>query len=288
MAVEARTALYAVWGDPVGHSLSPAIHNHAFAEHGVDAVYVAQQVRAADLAAAVLGARATGLRGWNLTLPHKEAVLPLVDELDPTAARIGAVNTVVRRDDGRLVGYNTDAAGFLGPLATRHEFRPDGRTAVLLGAGGAARAIAFGLAAAGLSELHLRNRTVGRAEALAAELRRAFPALSVHTGALADITPSVWSAADLVVQGTSANHVGEAAPQPDPAQLPSHAIVADIGYGPAAGDWLTPSQAAGRRTMDGLWMLVGQAALAFTLWTGRSFDIAAAHARLADRGDLRG
>jgi shikimate dehydrogenase len=288
MAVEARTALYAVWGDPVGHSLSPAIHNHAFAEHGVDAVYVAQQVRATDLAAAVLGARATGLCGWNLTLPHKEAVLPLLDELDPTAARIGAVNTVVRRDDGRLVGYNTDAAGFLEPLATRHDFHPAGRTAVLLGAGGAARAIAFGLATAGLSHLHLRNRTVARAEALAAELRRAFPALSVHTGSLADIADSVWTAADLVVQGTSAGHVGEAAPQPDPAQLPAHAIVADIGYGPAAGDWLAPSQAAGRRTLDGLWMLVGQAALAYRLWTGHSFELAAAYARLAGREQPQG
>ncbi len=283
MAVDARTALYAVWGDPVGHSLSPAIHNHAFSEHGIDAVYVAQRVRAPDLAAAVLGARATGLRGWNLTLPHKEAVLPLLDDLDPTAARIGAVNTVLRREDGRLVGYNTDAAGFLNPLVNRHDFRPAGRTAVLLGAGGAARAVAFGLAAAGLSELYLRNRTEARAKVLAAELRRAFPALSVHTGGLGDIPGSVWASADLVVQGTSAGHIGASAPQPDQAELPPHAIMVDLSYGSAASDWLAPSQEAGRRTLDGLWMLVGQAALAYTLWTGRSFDIAVTYARIASQ-----
>lgn len=280
MIIDAHTALYAVWGDPVGHSLSPAIHNHAFREQGISAVYVAQRVRPPDLAAAVLGARACGLAGWNLTLPHKEAVLALLDDLAPSAARIGAVNTVVRRQDGALVGHNTDASGFLEPLAARCDFRPAGRTAVLLGAGGAARAIAFGLAEAGLARLHLRNRTVGRAEALGAELQRAFPALQVAVGSLAEIAGEVWAEADLVVQATAAGHGGEVAPLPDPQALPAAAVVADIGYGPAAAGWLAAAAASGQRTLDGLWMLVGQAALAFQLWTGRSFDVAAMHARL--------
>lgn len=272
MAIDAHTSLYAVWGHPVRHSFSPRIHNRAFAAHGINAVYLAQEVAPVDLPAAVAGARALGLAGWNLTLPHKQAVLPLLDAIEPTAGRIGAVNTVVRESDGRLVGHNTDAAGFLGPLAERTGFSAQGRTALLLGTGGAARAIAFGLAEAGVARLRLRNRTIGRAEALAEELRDLPGAPEIDVGPLrSDLPATDWHEVDLVVQGTSLGLDDAMPPLPDWTALPSAAILADIVYGGEPSAWLKAAEAAGRPTLDGLWMLIGQAALAYRLWTGRTF-----------------
>lgn len=277
MGIDAQTSLYAVWGYPVRHSFSPRIFNRAFAAHGINAVYLAQEVSPVNLPAAVAGARALGLAGWNLTLPHKQAVIALVDAIEPRAARIGAVNAIVRESDGRLVGHNTDAAGFLGPLAERTGFDPRGRTALLLGTGGAARAIAFGLAEAGIARLRLRNRTLSRAEALAEELRAQPGAPEVDVGPLqSDLPAADWHEVDLVVQGTSLGLHGATPPLPDWTALPTSAILADIVYGGEPSAWLKAGEAARRATFDGLWMLIGQAALTYELWTGRSFTTAEA------------
>lgn len=280
--IDASTELYGVWGHPVRHSLSPKLHNRAFAAAGINAVYVAFDVHPAQLPAAVTGARALGLTGWNLTLPHKQAILKHLDLIDPLAGRIGAVNTV-RLREGRLEGFNTDAAGFLQPLRKRTGFDPKRCHAVLLGAGGAARAVAFALADAGAACLTILNRTPTRAAALAADLSAHLKHLRVITGELEEpIGGSVLSGADLVVQCTSRGLAGEAPVAVRWEDLKPSAVVADLVYGRDPGAFLAAAAEAGLTTHAGSWMLVGQAAEAFRLWTGTAFDLDVAHGWLLE------
>jgi shikimate dehydrogenase len=200
--ITAETGVCGLMGDPVAHSVSPAMHNAAFAGLGLDYVYLPFRVEAENLVAAIGGARALGIKGLNVTIPHKVAVMPLLDGLDPLAQRIGAVNTIVN-DNGRLKGYNTDAGGFLQALA-QAGFTPGGKKAVVLGAGGAARAVCFALADSGAQMVILnRQQELDWAVKLAADVAafygRDIPALELNDNnvetALAD--------AGLLVNATS-------------------------------------------------------------------------------------
>ena len=252
-------------GTPIAHSLSPAMHNAAFAQLGIAASYGLCETDAAGLAAAVAAIRAPDFLGANVTIPYKEAVIPLLDAIAPLAARAGAVNTIVKRD-GRLVGENTDVGGFLWPLRLGGA-QLDRWRVTLLGAGGAARGVAVGLLDAGVTQLTVANRTAERAAALVAALDdpRAEP-LALDDPWLG----GVLAASDLVINAIPTGWRDDD-PLPLPAalltRLPDHALVYDLAYRRTV--LLGAAAVRGLATLDGLPMLVEQGALAFALWTSQ-------------------
>ncbi|MGE5508005.1 MAG: shikimate dehydrogenase [Chitinophagales bacterium] len=260
-----NTQLVGVIGCPITHSLSPPMHNAAFATASLDWRYLAWEVREANLAEAVRGLIALGVRGFNVTVPHKVAVLPLLDAVTEEARRIGAVNTVWHRD-GRWWGENTDAEGFLRALAGAG-FSPAGGRAVLLGAGGAARATGYALCRAGVAELHVATRTEGRAAQLAGDLSAGSPVRLTASGLGAAGLRERLAKADLVVNATASALSEGALPVP-PAWLVPGALLCELSYGAAAAPVLAAAREKGLRTLGGEEMLIHQGALAFRLWTG--------------------
>ena len=271
--VSGKTKICGLIGDPVEHSMSPAMQNAAFRELGLDYIYVSFHVKSEGLGKAIEGMRALDIRGLNVTVPHKVAVVQFLDELDHLAEKIGAVNTIVN-DDGVLTGYNTDATGFLQALLER-EIEPSGKTVVILGAGGAARAIAFILAERGAILLILnRALELDWAEALARRLSETFnkkvEALELNQENLA----LVLKKADILVNATSVGMTPIANKTPVPAELlRPDLIVYDIVYNPMKTRLLREAEAAGASTIGGVDMLVWQGALAFEKWTGRKAPV---------------
>lgn len=236
------------------------MHNAAFAELDLDWIYVAFEVVPGQVPAAFAGARALGLGGLSVTIPHKAAALAEVDEAAPAARAVGAVNTVVFLDDGRLVGENTDGSGFLASLADEG-FHPAGRRCAVVGAGGAARAVVHALAGAGALEVVVVNRSPERAEVTAS-----LAGAAGRVGAAADL-----EGVDLVVNATP---LGLAGGDPDvlpldPDLLGTGQLVVDLVPNPAVTPLMRAARARGARVAGGLGMLVHQGALAFEMWTGR-------------------
>ena len=263
LAVTGSTRVVGIIGDPVAHSRSPAMHNAAFAALGLDWVYVPLPVRDADVGAAVAAVRALSLAGINVTVPHKEAVLPHLDTLTPLARRVGAVNTIINRD-GRLIGDNTDVHGFAMTLR-QQRLRLRGRTALVIGAGGAARAVLAAVSDAGVSRIIIANRTAARAATLARRVRGPRRQV-VSLAALAD--PAVLADVALVVNTTSLGlHAGDF-PKIAAAATPISCLFVDLLYGRDTA-FLRMARSARRRACDGGEMLLHQGARAFTLWTGR-------------------
>ncbi len=253
-------------GDPVTHSRSPAMHNAALAALGIAARYRAVQTSAAELPDRIAALRQPTFLGANVTLPHKQAVIPLLDVIEPTAARIGAVNTITRMPDGRLVGDNTDAPGLLADLIAAGWSATD-QEVVILGASGAARAAAFALADAGVASLWIVNRNLIRAVELAAAVVSSRPGLRARALALTD--PAVMMAVatcTLLINATALGWRDGETPLPDPPVGP-HCLVYDMVYRETT--LLRAAAARGARTRDGRGMLVEQGALAFERWTGR-------------------
>lgn len=259
----AATTVVGVIGDPVAHSLSPLLHNTAFAALGLDWVSVGFLVPAGQAAAALAGMRALGIAGLSVTMPHKDAAWALVDERTEAAQRLGAVNCVCRRG-ARLVGENTDGEGLVESLAHGAGFSPAGARCVVIGAGGAARAVVLALAGAGAGEVVVVNRTAARAEAAAA---LAGPVGRVGTAA--DVP-----GAALVVQATPVGLAGSAAehqvPPVDPSVLGAGQLAVDLVYHPRVTPWLAAAGERGARTLGGLGMLVHQAARQVEAWTGQA------------------
>ena len=276
-----QTSLYGIFGYPIGHSLSPLMHNTAFAYHGLDAVYLPFAIRPADLRVAVQSITALQICGVNVTIPHKQAVMAWVDELAPEARLIGAVNTIHLRD-GRLHGYNTDGLGFLRAL---EEVGGDvvGRTVMLLGAGGAARAIAVQLCLSGVRRLLLANRTRTRAEELAGFLKQNIPHADISVVTMGESSLAVHLPdTDIVVNATSIGmHPHDPMLLPSTALSPQH-LVCDIVYRPLHTPLLRAAQRQGARTVDGLGMLLHQGAKAFEIWTDHAFPLALIRARLLE------
>jgi shikimate dehydrogenase len=276
-----QTMLYGIFGYPIGHSLSPLMHNTAFAHHGIEAVYLPFAVHPANLEIAVKSIGALQIGGVNVTIPHKQAVLVWMDELSPEARLIGAVNTI-HLQDGRLHGYNTDGIGFLRALEEA-DSAVVGRTVMLLGAGGAARAIAVQLCVAGVGRLLLANRTPTRAEHLAAFLKQEISRadISVVTmggSSLAAQLPDT----DIVINATSIGmHPHDPLLFPSTALGPQH-LVCDIVYRPLQTPLLRAAERQGARTVNGLGMLLHQGAKAFEIWTGWAFPLALIRARLLE------
>lgn len=269
MNIGGATRLVGIIGDPVTHSLSPAIHNAAFAALGLDFAYVPLLVPADRVGEAVAGLRALGFRGANVTMPHKAAVLPFLDEVSSDARLIDAVNTIVV-DGERLCGHTTDGEGFLRALREVEPGGAAGRPVLLLGAGGAARAVALALAREGAGSLTVADRTPAAAQRLVERLRPRLGDAALRVVRLDRLAAADVEAADLIVNATPLGVEGDL-------KLPSVVVdtlrrghvVYDLVYGKRPTNLLTEAQAHGARTVDGLSMLVWQAAASFELWTGR-------------------
>jgi len=262
----AASTVVGVMGDPVRHSLSPLLHNTAFDALGLDWVSVAFEVRPGQAPAALSGGRALQLRGLSVTTPHKEAVAASVDELSPLARRLGSVNCVTF-EGGRAVGDSTDGPGFLDGLRRGTGFEPSGRAAMVIGAGGAARAVVLALADAGAGEVVVLNRDRGRAEVAAT-----LAGVAGRVGEPADL-----ARAELVVQASSVGLGDPDALHPlvDPGRLRSGQVVVDLVYHPARTALLRAAAARGAAVANGLGMLVHQAALAVEQWTGQTAPVRA-------------
>ncbi len=275
LVVRGSTRVVGIIGDPVDHSLSPVMHNAAFAALGLDWVYVPFPVKEKLLRQAVRALPALGLVGVNVTVPHKEAVLRLLDEVSPLARKVGAVNTIVVRA-GRLLGENTDVFGVqqaLRGVALR------GGTALVIGAGGAARAVVAALEQIGVRRVIVANRTLARARNL--QRRFSTPAFRVEAQPLSSLQdPRYVSVARLVVNTTSIGLHGEKFPAMAVEVSPAECVFFDLVYGRQT-DFLRQARAAHRRVMDGTEMLLQQGAAAFRLWTGRRPPIEVMRAALA-------
>ena len=281
-------------GHPVAHSLSPAFQGAAFRHSGLDVAYQLWDTAPEALAGRLASLRDSKYLGANVTIPHKEAVIPLLDELGGQSARVGAVNTVVNRS-GRLFGFNTDGPGFVAALRKEASFDPAGRSFLLIGAGGAARGIAFALAEARADSIGIWNRTDVRAARLAQDVVTATGA-SMHAvrGKSREGSPDPGGY-DCVVNCTSIGMEGTGTEEQLPCPVEgarSDALFVDIVYAPAETAWLRAASAAGLKTLGGLPMLVYQGGLSFELWTGVPAPIEvmfdAARAALAARGKDRG
>ncbi len=279
-----KLRLFALIGDPVEQSLSPAMHNAAFRALGLDYAYVALRVPKRFLADAVGGIRALDIAGFNITTPHKISIIGLLDELDESASLVGAVNTV-KNEREKLIGFNTDGAGALRSLEEKIGTVKE-KEVVLLGAGGAARAIAFSLARAG-ARLTIANRTVPRARALASTIKQKLGVdVKVISLNRAELTGNLKNA-DILINATLVGMY----PKADQTLVTSSMmhrglVVYDIVYEPLRTRLLREARQAGGRTIDGLNMLVHQGALAFEIWTDERAPIKVMEA--AAKRELRG
>lgn len=262
--------IYGVIGDPIAHSMSPAIQNDAFTREAIDATYLAFQVTPDRLSEAIDGMKALGVSGFNITIPHKEKVMPLLDEVDELAQAIGAVNTVVN-ENGRFIGYNTDGNGFMNALQEELADELTAKKTLIIGAGGAARAIYFTLVKEGVKQVDIANRTRERAVQLIADC----PYDHASTACTMAEAEQRIADYDLIIQTTSIGmspHVDEI--PLDITHIKASAFVSDIIYNPLKTKLLLEAEKHGAQTQNGVGMFAYQGALAFQLWTGVMPDTA--------------
>lgn len=287
----AATRLAGVIGDPVRHSLSPVLHNAAFSALGLDWAYVALPVPAGRAREALAGAAALGVEGLSVTMPHKTAVAEALHRCSPTATTLRAVNTVVRRHD-ELMGESTDGQGFLDALRSEHGFDPSGRRCLVVGAGGAGRAVVLALSQAGAREVVVVNRTLERGRAAAGLAgpvgRVGQPAEIEGMDLVVNATPLGMTAHGRGDDGREAppasgeTDTGGTSSLVDPGLLATGQLLVDLVYHPATTPLLEAARRRGVAAANGVGMLVHQAALAFELWTGEGAPVAAMRAAVAD------
>jgi shikimate dehydrogenase len=260
-------------GWPVNHSRSPLLHGFWLNETAVDGAYVPLPVRPEHIERALRALPILGFRGCNLTIPHKPAALSIVDRIDPLARRIGAINTIIVGSDGSLEGRNTDAFGFYENLCeSAPSWRPTAGPAVVLGAGGAARAVVAALGDAGVAEIRIVNRTRLRAEAVAGDLSTPETRITIHSW---DEVSTVQRHAGLLVNATSLGMTGEPPLTLDLLSLPPSAPVVDIVYVPLETDLLATARRCGHPVVDGLGMLLHQGRPGFEAWFGAAVRVSA-------------
>ncbi|MGE7949673.1 shikimate dehydrogenase [Lysinibacillus sp. NPDC093688] len=253
---------FAVIGDPIEHSKSPVMHNSWFEDLSIDAAYIPVHVSSENLESAVAGLKTLGASGWNITIPHKTAIIPYLDELDELAEKMGAVNTVVRTKEGKFKGYNTDGVGFVRSLEEAVGKSHKDKPVLLIGAGGAARGIAFAMQQQGYTNLTIANRTVANAKAIVDEM---------GIGNAISLAEAEESLADfgILVQMTSAGlATGNFSMPFSLERLVEGAIVADIVYNPLMTPFLKAAEEKGATVVTGLGMFVHQGAIAFEHWLG--------------------
>jgi len=264
--VDSHTVLYGVIGDPIRHSKSPLMMNCAFRQTGINGIYTAFHITASQLAAFIGGVRAMDIRGVNVTIPHKLDVMPHLDHIDESARLIGAVNTIVN-NSGVLIGYNTDGLGYVRSLKEEVEPNLAGKRVVILGAGGAARGIIYGLAQEQVATIAVANRTFERAARLAED----FSLMAEVKAAGWEELETLCKSADLVINTTSVGMYPYVDETPASASwLKESAIASDLIYNPLETRFLREARLAGCRTHGGLGMFIYQGAYAFEYWTGQT------------------
>ena len=268
MSTPEKFVLAGVMGWPVMHSRSPVIHNYLLARHGLTGTYVPLAIRPENLAAALRGLAPLGFSGCNITIPHKEQAIRIVDEVDEVARRIGAISCVIVQADGSLRGTNNDAFGFVQNVMQVHpSWRADAGPVVIIGAGGGARAVVYAMAERGAREIRLVNRTAARAETLAREFGA--PVTTVGW----DDRRRALAGAAMLINTTSQGMVGQAPLEISLETLPATALVCDIVYVPLETALLAEARRRGNPTVDGLGMLLHQVRPAWKAWFGIDPDI---------------
>ena len=278
----ARKYRFGLFGHPVKHSLSPTMHEASFRSLGIEAEYVCFDVPPEELSARFEACRADGFDGLNVTIPHKEAAVPLMNCLDVSALLFGAVNTVLINDKG-LTGFNTDAKGFLTDLKESRNVTPEGRRTLVVGCGGAGRALAIACAREGAIKIGLADRIASKASVLADNIAERLPDAVTQIDVLSD-DPEVWARycreCDLVVHCTQSGlHAGDASPLPADAFHAGQTLY-DLVYTSRVTPTMRAALDAGADALNGAGMLVQQGAAAFTVWTGLKADAVAMRAAL--------
>ncbi|NES42560.1 shikimate dehydrogenase [Moorena sp. SIO2C4] len=271
LQITGTTKLLGVIGDPVEHSLSPLMHNRAIASLGVDYVYLPLPVKSADLKNAIAGFEAIGLVGFSITIPHKQTIIPLLSEISTVAQGVGAVNTVYRTDQG-WIGTNTDIEGFITPLQGYNRDWTQ-TTVVILGCGGAARAVVVGCAQLGCTEIHVLGRNQEKLGKFQDSWINSDLAITIHTHAWEQL-PELIGQANLLVNATPVGMYPNIEQSPVDqlamARLPENAIAYDLIYTPNPTQFLLQAKERGAIAIDGLEMLVQQGAAAFKIWLGQT------------------
>ena len=271
MVISGKTRVCGVIGDPIEHTLSPTIHNAAFNHLNLDFVFLAFRVKAADLEKAIQGMRGLGIHGLNVTMPHKSTVISFLDEVDPIVKFLGSANTILN-NDGRLSGFNTDGVGALKALR-ENGVELSGKKVLLIGAGGAAKAIAFSLAEE-VGELVVLNRTSEKAKELAAVLGQRFGKKVVGGPLSSDTIQKNLRDSDILINATKVGmHPRENQTMVEPQWLRSDLTVMDIVYNPIETRLAKDAKAVGAKVINGVEMLIYQGAASFELWTSRSAPI---------------
>ena len=274
--INASTTLVGLFGWPVTHSISPQMHNAAFVARQMNWRYLAFAVAPDRVPQAVAALPALGLKGVNVTVPHKQAVMPHLQHWTPAAEAIGAVNTIVVERDGQLTGDNTDGAGFIADLQA-HNVDPAGKRALVIGAGGSSRAVVYGLAEASVKSVKILNRTIEKAVDLAAAMQSYFPDCSIDSAAFPDDITGSAQDADLIVNCTSLGMEPriEGLPWGEDVEFREDQIVYDLVYNPAMTRLLQLASTDGATAIGGLGMLVYQGAIAWEKWTGETAPVEA-------------
>lgn len=272
MKVTGGTKVIGIFGYPVKHSLSPLMQNAAIEALGLNYIYIPFEVRPEDLEQAIRGIRALGISGVNVTIPHKEKVIPFLDEVTEEASLIGSVNTIENKN-GKLIGHNTDSRGYIRSLREDAGFEPRGKNILVIGAGGAARGIIAGLSMNDASGIFIANRSVEKGKVLAEEFKNKFKNINFSALPLSSLKdPKVLSQVNLVVNATSMG-MEEGAPDVEFSSTPSHTLISDIVYKPAVTPFLKKAQDAGRKTLGGLGMLIYQGAISLEIWTSQKAKV---------------
>jgi shikimate dehydrogenase len=283
--ISGKTSVFGIFGHPVEHTFSPGMHNAAFAKIKRDACYVPFAVPPADLGRAVSAIVPLGIRGLNITIPHKETIIPFLDALTDDARMIGAVNTIeVNR--GKLIGHNTDGRGFLRSLREETKFRPKGKTILMIGSGGAARAVGINLALSGVQMILLCDLDTVKAQKLSKDIQNK-TATRVKVVDPKDLEISA-QVAECIINATP---LGLKAI--DPLPIPRHLIrkeqlICDLVYNPLRTPLLKAARSAGADTLSGIGMLLYQGVIAFEIWTGGKAPVNVMKAALAEQIERRG
>lgn len=274
MEIKATTRIYGIFGHPVSQSLSPAMHNAAFAHLGLDCVYLAFDVDPRNIDRAVSSIRNLGLCGVNVTIPHKQSVMAGLDEIAPEASMVGAVNTIVN-ENGRLKGYNTDVSGVLRALHSELEFVPKDKSVFIVGAGGASRAAIVAMCTGGAGSVGIANRTYSKAQELSEEFSAHFGDVGFSAAPLEDEEriAQMMERADIVINCSSAG-MGDIEPLRLPLDLLTEScVIYDLVYKPPVTPLVRDSRTLGLKAESGLGMLLYQGVDAFEIWTGEDAPV---------------
>ncbi|MEE9175485.1 MAG: shikimate dehydrogenase [Thermodesulfobacteriota bacterium] len=274
MGVKATTGIYGIFGHPVKHSLSPDMHNSAFNTLGLNSVYVAFDIDPESIEEAARAIRVMGIRGINITIPHKQTIIPYLDEVSPDAKLTGAVNTV-KNENGKLLGYNTDVGGFLRAIREDLDFSPEGNTLFLIGAGGAARAVLSAFCMNGGAVVYITDIIKDKALELANQFKANFQNITIETVELdnQNLIEQKFNEADILVNASPAGMDGVGSLDIPLTSLNKNAVVYDLVYKPPDTNLLKEAKQLGHKASGGLSMLLYQGAESFEIWTGENAPV---------------